>query len=142
MQTPIKIPNRSLSLPTLYNLQSHPLVPDSHKRIFLWEVNPSISSALEMFKNAAKYGAPPGGPGSIGKSLLKLNQTLILLIHPWEGFLVLQPGDYLFARDITGSCDPRDDILVGFQVDQYALSPCSSPMTLNLCTYTQQCLQP
>jgi hypothetical protein len=127
MQEVIDIPNCSPKLPTLYRLQSHPLAPVSHGRLFLWKVNTTVASAQETFNNAANYGAPPGGPASIGESLVQ--GCLDLAYWSCKGFLVLQPGDYLFARDTTGSCDPKDDVLVGFQVNRYAVCHYSPSVT-------------
>src|SRR4051794_26365602 len=36
-----------------------------------------------------------------------------------QGFLLLRPGDYVFARRSDGSRAPEDDILVALQVDRY-----------------------
>jgi hypothetical protein len=65
---PLHVPNRSDALPTLIELDSHPLVPNASGRILYFEVEPGIGPAAATFRNGVKYSAPSGGPASIGKS--------------------------------------------------------------------------
>ena len=85
MQTQINIPNRPSNFPNLYELQSHPLAPSSHRKIFLWEMSSTVTSAQQTFNNGAKCHAPGGDPASMGES--PLQEALMSLIHHGKAIL-------------------------------------------------------
>jgi hypothetical protein len=63
----MQIKNRSEDLPTVVQVDSHPLALTEHERIFIIMADMSTEGMGKLWDKGSQCSAPKDGPGSIGE---------------------------------------------------------------------------
>ncbi|KAH6891701.1 hypothetical protein BKA70DRAFT_1233919 [Coprinopsis sp. MPI-PUGE-AT-0042] len=95
------VPSRSLLLPRILEAPKHPLHPSVNPgHTFVALIRATETAMEEMKRYEDGMSIPLGQRDELAS----------------QGLVEMVPGDYLFARDITGTGQPSDDILLAWAV--------------------------
>lgn len=113
-QTQLSLPHRHHEMPSVYQVQHHPLVEGKKhvRNVYVGYMGTDKQSVKKSFEFEKTLKCPEGGAqgwDNQGMPLWSWNVAHCFTIL--LGLLRLEPGDYYFLRDPAVSTEPKDDVL-------------------------------